>query len=122
MAAMISNRSTQAGSDQGASPRLHHRRLSLDPAPSTTQSSYNNKFSQHYPSNHSDDLGVAHNQLNTTKAPVRPYSKALAMQRLTSAAPSRVARIQQPFLLHQSHSEDPPLTCLLANLHLPRLI
>lgn len=119
---MISNRPTQAGRNQGASPHHHHRRLPLDPAPSTTQSSYNNKHLQHCSSNHCDDLGGAHYQFNPTRAPVRPHSKALAMQRLTSTASSRVVRIQQPLLQPQSHSESPPLTCLLTNLHLLRLL
>ena len=119
---MISNRPTQAARDQGASPSLHHRHLSRDPAPSTTQSAYNNKHHQHCPSNHSDDLGVAHHQLNPTRVPVRPHSKALAMQRLTSTISSRVVRIQQPLLQPQSHSESPPLTYFPANIHLPRLL
>ena len=118
---MISNRPTQAGRDKSASPRLHHRHLSLNPAPSTTQSSYNSKHHQHCPSNLSDDFGVAHNQLNHNRAPVRPYLKAPTMQLLTSATSPRVARIQQPLLELQSLFESPPLTYLLANLHLPSL-
>ena len=119
---MISDRPTQAGHDKGASPRLHHRHLSLNPALSTTQSSYNDKCGDNCPSNHSDDYGVAHNQLNPNRAPVRPCLKAPPMQRLTSATSPRVARIQQPLLQPQSHSESSPLTCLPANLHLPSLL
>ena len=119
---MISNRPTQAGRDQGASHHHHHRRLPLDPAPSTTQSSYNNKHHQHCPSNHSNDYGIAHSQLNPNRAPVRPCLKAPPMQRLTSATSPRVARIQQPLLQPQSHSETSPLTCLPANLRLPSLL
>ena len=119
---MTSNRPIQAGRDKGASPRLHHRHLSLDPAPSTTQSSYNSNHHRHCSSNLSDDFGVAHNQLNPNRAPVRPYLKAPAMQRLTSATSPRAARIQQPLLEPQSLSESPPLTCLLAKLHLPSLL
>ena len=119
---MISNRPTQAGRDKGASPRLHLRHSSLAPAPSTTQSSNNSKRQQHCPSNHSDDFGVAHNHLNPDSAPVRPYSKALAMQQLTYATSTRIAPIQQPLLQPQSHFESPPLACLLASLYLPSLL
>ena len=119
---MISNKLTQARRDRFASLDHHHRHDPLDPAPSTTQSSYNNKYHQHCPSNDFDDLGVAHHQLNPTRVLVRPHSKTLAMQRLTSAASPRVLRIQQPLLQPQSHSEFESLTCLPANLHLPRLL
>lgn len=119
---MLSDRPAQAGHDQGASPRLLHHHLSLNPALSTTQSSHNNKHHQHCSSNHSDDYGVAHNQLNLNRASVRLCLEAPPMQRLTSATSPRVACIQQPLLQPQSHSKSSPLTCRPANLHPPSLL